>query len=542
MTTYIRKPLIAIAKTELKRKTSGFRNHRFLLFIIIYIILGIWAFLIAPLIFDLFMPTLATSFPENIFAIVGYLIEFVLMMLFLIIIMYPMQNIYRKAEVGYKEMVLASPARPSDIFFGEFVGKIPIYLIFILTLTPIITGLINPIINLNVVQYLIIYLCVTGHVIFAALLGSIIVSLLERGIARSEKARDLGKVLLSLLAIAMVAILYTFTYLFNLLMLNPQIKNILMFYPSLWFSNIILYVIQPVLISSYFLNIWASIALVVIIPIIILFITFKKAHVFFSLETRIEKISTVIEKENRFYVLIRKITGSKWEGLIMTQLKEFFRKRENIMKIVFTIGLTIFEGVIFAFLWGDYPNLDNQDISFYMMMSVMIAGMLFSLFLGNYIFVGSKELIWVYKKSPRNIKALIFSYLRMIAIIIFFIGIGLTIFFSLFFQYDIFTGIFFFLFLIIYSLISVSQAIGLQCINPAFEEKGGDMTLTIGILIIINLVTIFGSIFLGFQLLGNFNPPPELIKVFLSLPLITFGILFAIPLLLIGLKKLNKME
>ena len=532
----------SIAKTELRRKTSSFHGHRLLLFIVIYTILCIWAFLIAPLIFDLFMPTLATSFPGTIFALVGYLIELILMMLFLIIIMYPMQNIYRTTEVGHKEMVLASPARPGDIFFGEFIGKIPIYLIFILALAPVIIGLINPIINLNIIQYIIIYLCVTGHVIFAALLGSILVSWLEHKIARSEKARDLGKVLLFLLAIAMVAIFYTFTYLFDYIKSHPQIKNYLSFYPSLWFSNIILYTIQPTLISSYFLNIWASISLTVFIPLVILYITFKKAHVFFSLESSIEKTTTIIEKENKFYTFIRKITGVKWEGLIIIQLKEFFRKRENIMKIVYTIGLTLFEGVFFAFLGGDYPNLNNQDISLYMMMSVMIAGMLFSLFLGNYIFVGSKELIWVYKKSPRSIKALLYSYLRMVFILIFFIGIGLTIFFSLFFQYDIFTVIFFFLFLIIYSLISVSQAIGLQCINPAFEEKGGDMQLTIGILVIINMATIFGSIFLGFQLLGNFNPPPELIKVFFSLPLITFGTLFAIPLLLFGLKKLNKME
>ncbi|MFX0017973.1 MAG: hypothetical protein ACFFAK_00400 [Promethearchaeota archaeon] len=532
----------AIAKTELRRKTSSFRNHRFLLFMVIYTILCIWAFFIAPLIFDLFMPTLATSFPSTIITIVGYLIEFILMMLFLIIIMYPMQNIYRKTEVGYKEMVLASPAKPGDIFIGEFLGKIPIYLIFILALAPVITGLINPIIDLNILHYVVIYSCVIGHVIFAALLGSILVSWLEHKIVRSEKARDLGKLILFLLAIAMVVIMYTFTYLFNYIKSNPQIKNYLSFYPSLWFSNIILYTIQPILISSYILNIWASISLAVFIPLIILYISFKKAHIFFSLETSIEKVTTTIEKENKFYTFIKKITGVKWKGLIITQLKEFFRKRENLMKIVYTIGLTLFEGVIFAFLGGDYPNLDNQDISLYMMMSVMIAGMLFSLFLGNYIFVGSKELIWVYKKSPRNIKALIFSYLQMIFIIIFFIGIGLTIFFSLFFQYDIFTIIFFFLFLIIYSLITVSQAIGLQCINPAFEEKGGDMQLTIGILVIINMVTIFGSLFLGFQLLGNLNPPPELIKVVFSLPLIIFGTLFAIPLLLIGLKKLNNME
>ncbi|MFX0139180.1 MAG: hypothetical protein ACFFDN_36395, partial [Candidatus Hodarchaeota archaeon] len=349
----------AIAKSEIRRRTSSFRNHRFLLFILIYTVLFIWAFLIAPLIFDLVMPTLATRFPGTIFAIVGYLIEFMLMMLFLIIIMYPMQNIYRKTEVGYKEMVLASPVKPGDIFIGEFIGKVPIYLIFILALAPVITGLINPIINLNFSQYIIIYLCVAGHVIFAALLGSILVSWLEHRIARSEKARDLGKVLLFLLAIAMVAILYTFTYLFNFLMLNPQIKNYLMFYPSLWFSNIILYTIQPLLISSYILNIWASISIAIFIPVLILYITFKKAHVFYSLETSFEKTTTIIVKENKFYRFIRKITGVKWEGLIIIQLKEFFRKRENIIKIVYSIGLTLFEGVIFAFLGGDYPNLDT---------------------------------------------------------------------------------------------------------------------------------------------------------------------------------------
>ena len=93
-----------------------------------------------------------------------------------------------------------------------------------------------------------------------------------------------------------------------------------------------------------------------------------------------------------------------------------------------------------------------------------------------------------------------------------------------------------------HAVVVMNPDTSIRYVNPAFEEKGGDMQLTIGILVIINMATIFGSLFLGFQLLGNFNPPPELIKVFFSLPLITFGSIFAILLLLVGLKKLNKME
>ena len=50
-----------IAKNELIRRTSKFRRHRLLFFLILYGALLIWGFILAPLLFDSFMPTLAEN-------------------------------------------------------------------------------------------------------------------------------------------------------------------------------------------------------------------------------------------------------------------------------------------------------------------------------------------------------------------------------------------------------------------------------------------------------------------------------------------------
>lgn len=530
-----------IAKNELRRRTSGQRNHRIRFFIIIYSLLLIWAFLLAPFLFDLFIPNIVGAFPaEIIIPAIALIIEFFLMIFFLLLITYPLQNIYRKTEIGYKEILLASPVTAGDIFLGEYIGKLPIYLAFILIFTPILMGLINPIIDLNIIQYILIYLSVIGLVFFAALLGSIITAWLEHKIAKSERARDLGKALMFVLSIAIMIVMYSLMFLFNQLMNNPELKNWIMFYPSLWFSNIILYIIDPVLINSYFLNIWYSLLVVVFVPLLVLYISFKRADAFFTLEGGIERISAIIEQENKIYGFIRKITGSKWEGLVITQFKEFFRRKESIMKLVYVVGLVGAEGVIFSFIGGG--EMDLGDIGMFMIMIIMIGGMMFGLMIGNYVFVGSKDLIWVYKRSPRNLYALVYSYLRMMLILVIITSLGLTIFLTIFMQYDLFSSIYFFCLFVIYCMVTLSQAVGLQCINPAFEEKGGDMQLNMLLIVVINMATMFVIIFFDIALFIIIDPPLELIKFILPFPLFLIGGGTAIPLLFFGIKKLGKIE
>jgi len=527
-----------IAKNEIKLRTNKFRNHRVSFFILLYSFFIIWAFLLSPWLFDLIMPTFTAAIPEpQMYLAVALIIEYVLMAFFLSIVIYPINSIYRRVEIGFKEIILASPATTGDIFLGEFIGKLPIYLGGVLLFAPIITGMLNPIINLNLIQYIIIYLCFFGLVLFATLVGSIIAAWLEHKIAKSDRAKDWGRILLFLLSIAMVAIVYALQFLFEYLMLNPQLKNWLMFYPSLWFTNIILYFIDPSLISSYILNIWFSLALVIFIPLIIFLIAYKKADSFFTVEGAIERYSMVIERENKFYQTARKLIGNKWEGLILTQLKEFLRRRESIMKFVYLIGLVSVLGVIFSTL--GFNNIIIESIL--VTMIIIIGGILYGLLFGSYIFVGTKDLIWVYKRSPRNIHALVYSYLLAMLIFNVLMALGLTIFFTFVLEFDLFTILFFFSFYIVNNQVVIAQAVGIQCLSPAFEEKGSAMTSNNLFLMVLQIIP-FQFILLYIILAFPVPSSPLLAKFHFFMPLFLISLASAVPLLFFGLKRLGKIE
>ena len=535
-----------IAKTELKRKTSGVRGHRVRFFFIVYIILILWAFLLAPYLFNLitsgFLSMLLEFMPLSvIIAGLGLIMEFILMMFFLMIMMYPLQNIHRKVEIGHKEIVLASPVKSGDIFLGEYIGKLPIYIIFILIFAPIMMGIINSIIALNPFQILIIYVSFIGLVVFAALVGTIFALWLEHKIAKSEKSRDLSKALEWIIVLIMVTIMYSLIFLFNYLMSHPELKNFFMVYPSLWFSNIILYVIEPLLIETYVLNIWVSIIIAIVVPLFVLFIAFKKADNFFSLEGGIEKISSIIEKENKLYGFIRKISEQKWEGLIITQFKGFFRKKENIMKIVYVVAIVVIEAFMFTFIGAD-EDPDSFGKSIQTLMLILIVGMMMGILIGNTIFIGSKDLLWVYKRSPRGVSALIYSYLRMMIILIIFLDIGFTIIFSLLFKYNSSLVIFFFILFLVHGTISISQAVGIQCFNPAFEEKGGDMMLNNGLFIGLSIGIIILNIYFEIMVSTRLSLSLELMIIIQALPIILIGLGTGFPLLYFGVRKLKKIE
>ena len=532
-----------IAKSEIRRGTSRFRKHRTWFFVIIYSIIIFWALFLAPFLIEmLIMPAVESisTWPVEILQqAVALVIEYLLMAFFLMIMVYPINTVFRKTEIGFKELILASPVSAGDIFIGEFFGKIPIYIAGVLIFAPIITGLINPLVSLTFFQYLIIYGCIIGLVVFAILIGNIIASFLEHKIAKSEKARDLGKVLMFLVGIGMVVLIYSLEFFFQYLMENPQLKNWLMFHPALWYSNIILYSINPIFISSYLLNIWSSAWLAIFIPFLVLYIAYKKADAFFTLEGGIEKFSSIIEKEGAIYKLVRKVTPRDWSGLVVTQLKEFFRKKENIMKLIYVIGLVGFMAILYMFLSDEGLNAEAKSI--FSITIIWMAGMMFSIIIGNFIFVGSKDIVWIYKRSPRGIKTLISSYLFAQLFPVIIIDIILTIFISIVYQYDLFSVVFFFVFYLIQCMTSLSEAIGLQAYMPSYEEKGRQMSINVFLLVILQILPFFLGIFV-FIFIFPSNLPPALLKIALLTPMILISVGLAAILLYFGIKKLNKLE
>jgi hypothetical protein len=532
-----------IAKNELKRRTSKFRRHRLLFFVILYGMLLIWGFILAPLLFDSFMPTLAQSeiFKPFIVPAVALIIEYMLMIFFIIIILYPLNFIYRKAEIGHKEMILAAPVTAGDIFFGEFVGKLPFILLYVLGLTPAIVGLINPLIDLILIQSLVIYIDIFGMCLFALLVGSILSSWIEHKIADSEKYRDFAKVLLMIISIGMVALIYSLQYFFKYLLEHPELKNWLSFYPAYWFSNIIIYILEPSLLESSILNIWMNIGLVIIIPLLVLYFSYRKANAFYSLEAGTEKGTTIIKEESRLYGFFRMFIGKKWEGLIIVQFKEFFRKKENISKLVYVIGIVIFFGIVYPLVMPKGTDSQSIATAISALMRTFMGGFILSIIFGQYIFVGSKDLLWVYKKSPRHINGLVYSYLLSLVILLILMDIGLTIAFSIILKFIIIDMLTSFIAFLFSAIFAIALTIGVQCFRPAFEEKGKNMGGNMFITIVIQIAEFIGFIFLIAEL---FSKLPTSNWGIYGLLAIFIGIqaLIAIPIFLFGLRKLKRIE
>ncbi|MFX1391723.1 MAG: hypothetical protein ACFE9Z_16785 [Promethearchaeota archaeon] len=531
-----------IAKNEVRVRTSKFRKNRLAFFLVLYSFLIFWAFFLCPLIFDLFMPTLAgmEELSDVLIPSIAMIIEQLMMIFFIAILIYPLNNIYRQTEIGYKEIILASPTTTGDIFLGEFLGKFPILITYVFALTPVFTNMLNPILNLTFIQNLVIYCCVFGLVFMATLIGTILMSWIEHKIAQSEKARDIAKALLILLSIGMVALIYSLQFGFQFIMDHPELKNYLMWYPPLWFSNIILHTFDPALIDAYILNIWMSLALAILIPILLLYISYKGANRFYSLEGGIEKVSSTIENESSFYKFNRRIIGSKWEGLVITQLKQFFRKKENIMKLVYVCGIACVYGLIYSFtISGD----ENAFISgaFKVLMVVFMGGMLYGIMIGSFIFVGSKDLLWVYKRSPRNVNSLIYSYIIAMLIINTILTLIVTIFFTILFEFDVLYVVVFFLAYLSHGILILIEAIGIQGFSPAFEEKGKHMGMNIFKLVGIQIGILMGFIFLMVWLsevlpeINTWELTPIIFYIFIHL-------VISLPIFFMGLRHLKKIE
>ncbi|MEJ2252546.1 MAG: hypothetical protein P8Y97_23155, partial [Candidatus Lokiarchaeota archaeon] len=493
-----------------------------------------WAFIIAPFVFDLFMPTIAQQYSEIFRPVVALLIESFMMGLFLMLLMYPLNNVYRESEINFKESLLASPVRERDIFFGEYLGKLPIYSFAILILAPVIVGMINPLINLTLIQYIVIYACTFGVVSFANLIGSILASWLENKISKSEKFRDLGKVLIWILTIILVIIMYAVIFFLNQLLSAPELKNWVMFYPSFWFSNIILYMIDPTLLSTYILNVWLSLILAIFVPLTVLSLSYRHVNAFYSLEGISTENISKVKHENLIFIFISKLVGFKWGGLIVVQLKRFFRKKANIARIIYTVGLVGFMGWFSSSMTDDFEGILLSST-----ILIALGGAVASVMLSQLIFVNSKEVIWVYKRSPRGIKGLIYSYLISMLIISAFISLFITVLRAIFVNYNLLWSlIFYFLFLINMEICMV-QGVGLQCINPAFGEKDANMKSNSMIAMLIQQPSIMAPIFL----LIIIRPDSLFSMIIIMLaPLLIYNLTVAITSLSIGIKKLKCLE
>jgi len=544
-----------IAKNEIRIKTAKFRSHRNLFFVIIYAIFIFWATFLGPVFFNAVFLDIIQALSGVLEFVLLFVIESSLTIMFVMLILYPIFLLFRKSEIGVKDVILSSPVKSSDIFLGEFVGQLPFHFLIVLAIGPAVTSLlgqVNP--QLTVLHYLIIYLVIFLMMNFSLIIGTILANWIEFKLSSSQKVKDSSNSVLLLLSFIVIISFYLFHYMFNIAYENPVLKNWMSIFPSFWYTNIILYLVNPLLIESYVINIWLSVGLAIGIPMVILYFSYKKAEKFYSIDLLAEKELLIVKTEGFILKIIKKMTLKKYKVLVVVQFKNFLRKKENITKLIYSVAFTGVLG-LFIFLSLDSPITGIKEFPLFGIASIPVkyfdslimfiiswmGGLIFGMMMGICVIFNSKNILYLYKKSIRGVHASIFAFLYQMVFLIVFYDIILTIFFTLLFALNIYIVGFFFCTYFIYCFIVLIQVVGLQCIRPFFDERGKQIYFKIYFIFILQFISLLISLFINIPLL------PIVVDYslgFLYILLINIGIssIIAFLMLSIGIFKLNRID
>jgi hypothetical protein len=551
----IMKLWMILAKNDLRIRTAKFKSHRKLFFMTILALFLFWATYLGPVFFNAVFPELLSAFSGVLEIVLHFVVEYFLMTIFVMFILYPIFTLFRKSEIGIKDVVLSSPVKSGDIFLGEFFGQLPFIFLIVLAVGPAAASLLsqaNP--QLTIMHYFAIYLVIFLLMSFSLIIGTILANWIEFKISSSKRLNASSNSTLLLLSFIVIISFYLFHYAFNIAYVNPVFKDWLSIFPSFWYSNIILHLINPTLIESYIVNIWLSTILAIGIPLVTFFISYKKAENFYSFEPQLERNLIIKKQEGFFFKFIEIMTIKKYKVIVMVQFKNFLRKKENVTKLIYSIAFTGVLG-LFIFLSLESPLVSIKEFRFGGMVSIPVenfdlmvisiiswmGGLIFGMMMGISSIFDSKNILYLYKKSPRGVNTSIYAFLYLMTYVLLLYGIILSVFFTILFSLNVVVLGFFFSAYFIHCFIFLVQLVGLQCIRPLYGESGKQIYFKIYFIGLLQVISLLISLFITIPL---FPIPIDYSLGFLYILITNLGIsaTIAFIMLLVGLFKLNRAD
>lgn len=404
---------------------------------------------------------------------------------FMMPIMGSVGNVFRETEVVSKDIILASPLRSRDILFGRFVANlffIPLFLLFASFL--FFPVFIEHGLNSLATPFIVVF-AVTLPALVGIWVGVLLSAYIQTKSDVSPRIRDIGKAILG-----MVGILLAFSY---FILLSSQSSSLYwIFSPTTWITNIIFIAVAGTnlvkftntlgIYSFYYyiplqpgLNV--SLVLLSIFVVLVFVIGIKVSDRLFRFEISVSEVKT-IEKENWFFIAVRRAIPSPLGAITAVQLKEFSRSLDSIARIA---SVLIFPFVLyfFNFLGPGNSFLPASNLGGVTVLPIvgslyiLLAAGMIAIMEASQMTVKQRDLFWTYKKAPGGVQRLVYSKLLEMLII----GLPLSIFIAVLFQFTLGSAISEMLRLIpamlFMTTISCAIALGIYCFRPVFKEQSG---------------------------------------------------------------------
>jgi hypothetical protein len=542
----------SIAKAEFFVQTSRIRRWRKAASILLFGFGIIWALWIVPTI----MPGILASFGPSIEILLQAsfpsLMRSVMLLLWILVLVFPISYALQEIRIGQWEIMLSNNVSTRSMMFGFFLGRVPSYGLFVLFLAPIMLTPFTISLHVSLLGQAIMYLTVFFVALSTLFLSTLITTAIQAKLGESSRGNDIAKALSMVVAIAILIPMYGLMYFADALSSFLGLDVFLLF-PFTWGADIIswtMIIFNGLGISAgAFLVILKFDALIDLLLLsaftgfVVLF-AFRAADRIFSFGAgpRTEKIVT-IHGENYLLKKIRGLIPGPFGVMVVTSIKEFSRKMQNVSRLAYGIAISVLLPLILSYSIQSIPENPPEGMqSIIVMIVILILGMMVAMMsgatFGGIGFLESRDQLWIIKSAPSGVwkfaKARLIESLFLAVPIVLIPTIAVTLVFSF--------GIIDFVAILIYAYWSTAGAvlisIGITANNPTYEDqKSAAFMINTFATIFVIMIVLMASLFTGFSLMTTLQSLP-LILLIASTPMVAIGaVIYAV-----GIARMSRVD
>jgi hypothetical protein len=462
-----------IAKAEFQVQTSNLKSNRTALVMGAFVLGFAWALFIAPFAMA-FVVTEVLGIPRSVaLMVMPGLMRAGIMFIWLILLILPLSSALQEVKVGQWEILLSNNVTTREILVGSFVGKLALYGLYVLYLAPLLVAPFAQTLGVSSLGQGFMYITVFVITVSTIWLSQLIVTAIQARLGASARGKDLANALA--IVLSAVAILpLVGLQLFAPLMSEILGMNVFLLFPFTWGADLVsqlavafngiglpLIGLEATLGST----LGSNVLLLGVFSVAIVTLGLLSADRIFTIGagTRTESVTT-IHNENIFLRGVRRLSRGSFGVLVVTGLKDFGRKAQNLSRLALLMILTLAVPIFIYIRAGEF-DLTSVNI----MMSLMLG------FLGVQVFGGSgflesKDQLWTIQAAPygaeRYVRAKAIQSLVLIIPVVFLPAILYAVLLSL--------QVIEVVFLVATSLMSCAGGalvgIGIAANNPTYED------------------------------------------------------------------------
>ncbi|MFW9925346.1 MAG: hypothetical protein ACFFDM_01120 [Candidatus Thorarchaeota archaeon] len=502
---------LAIAKAEFLVRTVKLHKSRKILYPLAIGIALAWGLFLVPRLMGFFFTEFGAAFEAILATSFPGLLRTIMLAVWMFILIIPISNSLENVKIGQWEILFSNSVKTRDLLFGTFLGKIPVYGIFVIGLAPIVVSPFVFAYNISILGQLLMYLVIFVFAIVTIWISTVFSTAIHAKIGSSPRGDDIGKALswglVPIVALPVMGSMYWTSSVVALL--DLEISMIL---PSTWCADILTWIamytgsLRPSSIMNLELY-WFTVSPIVdililsIFSLVVLYAGFKSADRLFAYGASpgSQKVARA-GPENLFIRGIRRLFGGRFGSIVATSFKDFTRKLQNIAKLSYGLFLAILIPLLIGF--GPFTAVVDDPI-FIPVMSSLTLGMMTGIFSGV-IFGGvglldSRDQLWILKSAPRGVPKFIIA--RVISYMI--VGIPYALLPALFtgFILNFTLENTMMMCIYVYSIVlgGIFVGVGITACNPSFQDTSSgafiiNQIATILILMILIIVSIIQGV------------------------------------------------